>query len=160
MDYSENEYGSDGEAEEYYSDESQSEQESDSGSESEPRSLSYYQKENPETGELSETQGYEPPEATEDPDAIDIKQILEESKKRVTMPYMTKYEKTRIIGYRATQISNGSPPCINTTGMHDSIQIAHQELIKKCIPVKIKRFLPDGTYEIWDANELCSDHLD
>ena len=155
MDYEENEY-SDGE-QEYYSDESQSEVESDSGSESEPRSLSYYQKENPEA---SETQNYEPPEATEEAEPVDIQMVLEESKKRVTMPYMTKYEKTRIIGYRATQISNGSPPCINTIGMHDSIHIAHQELIKKCIPVKIKRFLPDGTYEIWDANELTSDHLD
>lgn len=159
MDYDENDYGSDAEAEEYYSDESQSEQESDSEIE-EPRSLSYYQKENPETVDLSETQGYDNPEATEDPDGIDIQQILEESKKRVTMPYMTKYEKTRIIGYRANQISNGSPPCINTSGMHDSIQIAHQELLRKCIPVKIKRFLPDGTYEVWDANELCIDHLD
>jgi DNA-directed RNA polymerase subunit K/omega len=158
MDYEDDvEYNS-GESE-YYSDASDSNPESDSEAESdiEPQTLSYYQKENPE---LSETQGYEPPEATEEVEPVDIITLEQENKKRVTMPYMTKYEKTRIIGYRATQISNGSQPCINTAGMHDSIHIAHQELIRKCIPVKIKRFLPDGTYEIWDANELQSDHLD
>ncbi len=153
MDYDEdNDYAS---QEEYYSD-SDSQVESDSASESE-HDFSYFQKENPE---MSETNQEENPEATEETEHVDIVTLQEESKKRVTMPYMTKYEKTRIIGYRAGQISNGSVPMIDTSGMHDSIEIAYQELIRKCIPVKIKRFLPDGTYEVWDANELCSDHLD
>ena len=42
--------------------------------------------------------------------------------------YMTKYEKARILGQRADQISKGAPPAVDCTGLYDSLSIAEKEL--------------------------------
>ena len=68
--------------------------------------------------------------------------------------YMTKYEKARILGLRATQINMGSPVFINTNGETDSLRIALMELRQRKIPFKIRRPLPDGTHEDWSVNDL------
>jgi|TARA_B110000263_G_scaffold64441_1_gene55643 DNA-directed RNA polymerase I, II, and III subunit RPABC2 len=59
--------------------------------------------------------------------------------------YLTKYELTRVIGQRATQISKGAPSLVDITGMDDALAIAEKELLEKKIPLKIKRFYPDGS---------------
>lgn len=59
--------------------------------------------------------------------------------------YLTKYELTRVIGQRATQISKGAPSLVDITGMDDALVIAEKELLEKKIPLKIKRFYPDGS---------------
>ena len=57
---------------------------------------------------------------------------------------LTKYEKVRILGTRATQISMGAPPTIDITGLYDAMSIAEKELENKCIPLIVIRKLPNG----------------
>ena len=72
-----------------------------------------------------------------------------------TLPIMTKFEKTRIIGQRAKQIETGSIPFINVPdNIIDSYLIAELELQQRKLPFIIRRPLPNGTCEYWDANDL------
>jgi DNA-directed RNA polymerase I, II, and III subunit RPABC2 len=61
---------------------------------------------------------------------------------------MTRYEKSRVVGARALQISMGAPILtrIEPT-MHDPIRIAELELEKRVLPITIRRKLPSGTFE-------------
>ena len=73
---------------------------------------------------------------------------------RITLPKLTKYEKVRLIGTRAKQISLGAKVMVkNTTGLNP-IDIAKLELELKMIPMKIKRILPNNKVEIWKLSEL------
>lgn len=74
--------------------------------------------------------------------------------KRVTLPYLTKYEKARILGARALQISMGAPVLINLEGETDSLEIASKELKKRVIPIIVRRYLPCGKHEDWELDEL------
>jgi len=76
---------------------------------------------------------------------------------RVTTPYMTKYERARVLGTRALQISMNAPVLVNTEGETDPLQIAIKELAQKKIPLIIRRFLPDGSFEDWSVSELISE---
>lgn len=68
---------------------------------------------------------------------------------------MTKYEKARVIGTRALQISKNSPVLVDLgKDDYDPILIAERELAEKKIPFVIRRYLPDGSYEDWKLNEL------
>ena len=73
---------------------------------------------------------------------------------RITTPYLTKYEKARVLGTRALQISMGAPIMIETIGETDPLEIAMKELRERKIPMIVRRFLPDGTYEDWKVSEL------
>ena len=74
---------------------------------------------------------------------------------RVTPNFLTKYEKARIIGTRALQISRNSPVLVDL-GKDDTdpILIAEKELAERKIPFIIRRYLPDGSFEDWRINEL------
>jgi DNA-directed RNA polymerase I, II, and III subunit RPABC2 len=74
--------------------------------------------------------------------------------KRITLPYLTKYEKARILGARALQLSMGAPMLVDLEGETDSLEIAFKELRKRVIPIVIRRYLPCGKYEDWELNEL------
>ena len=72
-----------------------------------------------------------------------------------TLPILSKYEKTRIIGQRAKQIENGSAPFIEIkNNIIDTLLIAEEELRQKKIPIIIKRPLPNGTNEYWPLKDL------
>ena len=72
-----------------------------------------------------------------------------------TIPMLTKYEKTRILGQRAKQINNGARPLIPITpNMIDGYLIALKELEEKKIPVIIRRPLPNGASEYWHLRDL------
>ncbi|SPO01151.1 probable DNA-directed RNA polymerase I, II, III 18kD subunit [Cephalotrichum gorgonifer] len=73
---------------------------------------------------------------------------------RTTTPYMTKYEKARILGTRALQISMNAPVLVDLEGETDPLQIAIKELKEKKIPLIVRRYLPDGYYEDWTCEEL------
>ena len=73
---------------------------------------------------------------------------------RTTIPRLTKYEKVRILGTRIKQISDGSKIFVKSKDIKNASSIADLELKHKVIPLKIKRPLPDGRYEIWSVNEL------
>jgi len=74
--------------------------------------------------------------------------------KRTTTPYMTKYEKARVLGTRALQISMNAPVLVDLEGETDPLKIAIKELNQKKIPLIVRRYLPDGWYEDWTCEEL------
>ena len=62
------------------------------------------------------------------------------------MNTLTKYEKTRILGTRAEQISLGSSPTIDVSNLNDKspINIAREEMRREKIPLTVIRPLPNG----------------
>lgn len=76
---------------------------------------------------------------------------------RITSPYMTKFEKARIIGTRALQISMNAPITIPLDGETDPLIIAEKELYQKTVPFIVRRYLPDGSFEDWKIQELVID---
>ena len=69
-----------------------------------------------------------------------------------TIRKITKYEKTRILSERATQIANGSPIFIDGD-YTDAYQIAEEEFNQNKIPFIIKR--KNGMeIELWKLNEF------
>ncbi|CUG90363.1 DNA-directed RNA polymerase, putative [Bodo saltans] len=76
---------------------------------------------------------------------------------RVTTAYLTKYERARILGTRALQISMNAPVLVNLEGETDPLTIAQKELRERVIPLIIRRTLPDNTYEDWHIKELDVD---
>mmetsp|Transcript_12970 Transcript_12970/g.24569 ORF Transcript_12970/g.24569 Transcript_12970/m.24569 type:complete len:133 (+) Transcript_12970:66-464(+) len=83
-----------------------------------------------------------------------------ENKERVTTKFMTKYERARVLGTRALQISMNAPVLVETKNLSDPLQIAMKELREKKIPFVIRRYLPDGSYEDWGIDELTIEDLD
>ena len=96
------------------------------------------------------------------------------NKLRITTPYLTKYERARILGTRALQIrfiitplnlgyclplinSMNAPVLVPLDGETDALQIAIKELSQRKIPLIIRRYLPDGSFEDWSVSELISD---
>lgn len=71
-----------------------------------------------------------------------------------TIPFVTKYEKARIIGQRAMQLDSGATPYINPGILIDGTSIAEREFEEKKIPVIIKRPLPNGAFEYWRLKDL------
>lgn len=58
---------------------------------------------------------------------------------------LTKFERARIIGTRATQIANGATSTLSDVkGMRDPIKIAEEELRQGKMPIVIIRTLPNG----------------
>jgi DNA-directed RNA polymerase I, II, and III subunit RPABC2 len=72
-----------------------------------------------------------------------------------TIPILTKYEKTKILGLRTKQLNTGSKPYLSG---HENIKnnylLAKEELNKKVIPFIIKRPIPNGTFEYWKLSDL------
>jgi DNA-directed RNA polymerase subunit K/omega len=65
----------------------------------------------------------------------------------LTLP-LTKYEKSRIVGARALQISFGAPIIIQIPPeIADPISIAEFELKALVLPITIRRKLPGGRFE-------------
>jgi len=72
-----------------------------------------------------------------------------------TVPYLTKYERTRILGQRAKQIECGAKPFVTVPDtIIDGYVIAEMELKQKKIPFIIRRPLPNGASEYWNVKDL------
>ena len=72
-----------------------------------------------------------------------------------TFPYLTKFERAKILGQRAKQINNGSPIFVKVTpNIIEGHTIALMELNQKKIPFIIKRPLPNGSSEYWKVSDL------
>ena len=77
---------------------------------------------------------------------------------RETSRFLTKFERAKILGERAIQISNGAKVMVEVDeGVWDPLAIAEKELREKKIEYIVRRYLPDGSYEDWDLNELIFD---
>jgi len=72
-----------------------------------------------------------------------------------TVPFITKYEKARILGERARQINAGAKPFIKTEKtLIDGYLIALREYEEKKIPFIVRRPLPNGGSEYWKLADL------
>jgi len=72
-----------------------------------------------------------------------------------TIPFLTKYEKARVLGQRAKQIEVGAKPFISVPeNVIDSYVIAELELQQKRIPFIIRRPIPHGGFEYWNIRDL------
>lgn len=71
-----------------------------------------------------------------------------------TFPFLSKFEKTKVIGVRAKQIDYGATPLVNTTNIIDSYLIANMEFNEKKIPFIIRRPIPNGGFEYWKLIDL------
>jgi len=72
-----------------------------------------------------------------------------------TIPFLTKYERARILGQRAKQINSGAPVFVKVPEkVIDGYLIAELELQEKRIPFIIRRPLPNGGSEYWSVKDL------
>jgi DNA-directed RNA polymerase subunit K/omega len=72
-----------------------------------------------------------------------------------TYPFLTLYEKTKVISLRASQLARGAPPFIDVPEyLTDVYEIAKAELEAKRLPYILKRPLPDGQFEYWKLADL------
>jgi DNA-directed RNA polymerase subunit K/omega len=72
-----------------------------------------------------------------------------------TLPFLTKYEKARILGERAKQLNAGAVPFIKVDPtVIDGYLIALAELEQKKIPFIVKRPMPNGGCEYWKLKDL------
>ena len=67
---------------------------------------------------------------------------------------MTKYERARVLGTRALQISGGAPVLVPLNGEVDSYRLALRELQAKKLTMIVRRTLPDGSYEDHNISDL------
>ena len=72
-----------------------------------------------------------------------------------TLPFLTKFEKTRVIGQRIQQLNNGAKPYVNVSDdIIDNNVIAELELKDKKIPFIIRRPIPNNSFEYWKLQDL------
>ena len=72
-----------------------------------------------------------------------------------TLPYLTKYERARILGQRSKQINSGAKVFVKVPeNIIDGYLIAQMELEQKRIPFIIKRPIPGGGCEYWNLKDL------
>jgi DNA-directed RNA polymerase subunit K/omega len=73
---------------------------------------------------------------------------VQQEKVTVGPPKITRFEKARIVGARALQISMSAPILIEVDATLSSpIDIALKELESGILPITIRRTLPDGTFQ-------------
>jgi DNA-directed RNA polymerase I, II, and III subunit RPABC2 len=76
-------------------------------------------------------------------------------KNHKSVPYLTLFEKSKVLGFRANQLSQGAQPLIEIPShVTDVLEIARLELLQKRLPFIIKRPMPDGTFEYWRLADL------
>ncbi|MGB9733924.1 MAG: DNA-directed RNA polymerase subunit K [Conexivisphaera sp.] len=68
---------------------------------------------------------------------------------RIGPPRLTRFERARILGARALQLSLGAPPLIPATATRagSTIEVAKAELESGALPISIRRSLPNGVYQ-------------
>ncbi len=72
-----------------------------------------------------------------------------------TLPFITRYEKARILGERAKQINAGAKPFVEVdVSVIDGYLIALSEFEQKKIPFIVKRPMPNGGCEYWKLSDL------
>lgn len=72
-----------------------------------------------------------------------------------TLPFVTRYEKARVLGERAKQLNAGAKPFIEISdSLIDGYLIALKEFEQKKIPFIVRRPLPNGGSEYWKLRDL------
>ena len=95
---------------------------------------------------IKEIENREVVEKVEEHEAVEIP--CEKGKITIGPPTLTKFEKARIMGARALQLSLGAPPFIPIPkNARISLDISMEELEQRVIPITIRRVLPNGDYQ-------------
>ena len=72
-----------------------------------------------------------------------------------SIPYLTKYERARVLGQRSKQINTGAKTFVKVPeNVIDGYLIAEMELNQKRIPFIIRRPIPGGGCEYWNLKDL------
>ncbi|MGC8969688.1 MAG: DNA-directed RNA polymerase subunit K [Conexivisphaera sp.] len=68
---------------------------------------------------------------------------------RIGPPHLTRFERARILGARALQLSLGAPPLMPVAGagIRNTLELARMELESGALPISIRRSLPNGAYQ-------------
>lgn len=70
-------------------------------------------------------------------------------------PFLTVYERTKILGTRTNQLADGAMPFISVPEyVTQPLEIAKMELEQRRLPYILKRPMPDGTFEYWRLSDL------
>jgi DNA-directed RNA polymerase I, II, and III subunit RPABC2 len=95
---------------------------------------------------IKEIESREIVENVEEHDPVEIP--CEKNKITIGPPTLTRFEKARIMGARALQLSLGAPPFIPIPKTaRISLDISMEELEQRVIPITIRRVLPNGDYQ-------------
>ncbi len=121
------------------------------------KAIENYKKIKESKGELTEK---EQDELEKECEAIRQRQIIDVDEEHEAMeltadgkilmgpPTLTRFEKARIMGARALQLSLGAPPFIDIpVNAATSLDISMKELEERVIPITIRRVLPNGDYQ-------------
>ena len=128
-----------------------SDQNSDGGEDSQEDNISFVSEEEPSDNE-------EVQQAGAGGDGFRNKRGAVRAKVRITSTFLTKYERARILGTRALQLSKNAPPMVHPQADEtDPYKLAERELAERKIPFIVRRYRPDHTYEDWKLSELTYD---
>ena len=95
---------------------------------------------------IKEIEEREVVERVEEHEAVEIP--CEKGKITIGPPTLTRFEKARIMGARALQLSLGAPPFIPIPkSARISLDISMEELEQRVIPITIRRVLPNGDFQ-------------
>ena len=82
-----------------------------------------------------------------------------ESNYKVTRPYISKFERIKIIALRAQQLANGANPTVVVpSNVTDITKVAELEYKAKRIPFMVRRYRPDNSYEDWRLKDFVNVH--
>jgi DNA-directed RNA polymerase I, II, and III subunit RPABC2 len=75
--------------------------------------------------------------------------------KHTSPPFLTVFERTKILGARANMIAEGARPFVDVPSHVTSpLEIAKLELEQRRLPFIVKRPMPDGSFEYWRLSDL------
>ena len=81
--------------------------------------------------------------------------LSEEDPYHKSMPFLSVFEKTKILGMRTNQLAQGARPYIVVPEhITNVLDIAKLELEQRRLPIIIKRHMPDGTYEKFRLSDM------
>lgn len=76
-------------------------------------------------------------------------------KHHTSQPFLSVYEKTKILSFRSNQLAQGARPYVTVPEhMTNVLEIAKLELTQRKLPYIIKRPMPDKTFEYWRLSDL------
>jgi DNA-directed RNA polymerase I, II, and III subunit RPABC2 len=90
-------------------------------------------------------------------DIVNLEKTYENyyTQKKETKPFLTKFERAKLIGTRAEMIANGAPALVEVPKtITNAYDIAKLEFKERKIPLLIRRYLPNGTAEDWRLQDM------
>lgn len=79
----------------------------------------------------------------------------EKDEHHTSPPFLTVYERTKILGMRANQIAEGAKIYVDRPEhVIEPLEIAKLELEQRRLPFIVKRPMPDGSFEYWRLSDL------